>query len=106
MVYIISHKKVYVLAGLLLAVVLLASLWLQYLYPNKGIAAAGMLAGVLLLGIVVVSLLDFMIKSKRVTRELIYAAILLYLLAALLWAFLYTFLELVDPASFNIDLSQ
>ena len=30
----------------------------------------------------------------------------MYLLAALLWAFLYTFLELVDPASFNVDLSE
>ena len=30
----------------------------------------------------------------------------MYLLAALLWAFVYTFLELVDPASFNIDLGQ
>ena len=30
----------------------------------------------------------------------------MHLLAALLWAFLYTFLELVDPASFNIDLGR
>jgi len=30
----------------------------------------------------------------------------LYLLVALMWAFVYTFLELVDPTSFNITLSQ
>jgi hypothetical protein len=30
----------------------------------------------------------------------------LYLLAALMWAFVYTFLELIDPASFNIDMSR
>jgi hypothetical protein len=30
----------------------------------------------------------------------------LYLLAALMWAFVYTVIELVDPASFNIDLSR
>ena len=55
---------------------------------------------------VIASILGFVLKSKGVNREIIYAAILLYLLAALLWAFLYTFLELVDPESFNIDLDQ
>ena len=47
-----------------------------------------------------------MFQSEEINREIIYAAILLYLLAALMWAFVYTFLELVDPASFNIDLGQ
>jgi hypothetical protein len=47
-----------------------------------------------------------MLKTEMINREIIYQAILLYLLAALLWAFLYTLLELVDPASFNVDLDQ
>jgi hypothetical protein len=56
--------------------------------------------------VVIAGIFDFIHTSEEVSREVIYAAILLYLLAALMWAFLYTFLELVDPASFNIDLSQ
>jgi len=106
MVYAISHKKGHVIAGLFLAVVMLASLWLQYLFANKVLAATGMIAGVLFIAVVIVSLLGFMIKSEEVNREIIYAAILLYLLAALMWAFVYTFLEVVDPASFNIDLDR
>jgi hypothetical protein len=106
MVYTISQKKGQVIAGLVLAIVMLASLWLQYLYPNKGIAAIGMIAGVLFVAVVIASIMGFMFKSEGVSREIIYAAILLYVLAALMWAFVYTFLELVDPASFNIDLSQ
>ena len=65
-----------------------------------------MIAGTLIIGVVIASILVFMLKSEEVNLEIIYAAILLYLLAALLWAFVYTFLELIDPASFNIDLSQ
>ena len=106
MLYAISHKKVYVIAGLSLAVVMLASLWLQYFYPNKSIAAIGMLAGVLFIAVIIANILGFILKSDEVNREIIYAAILLYLMAALLWAFVYTFLELVDPASFNVDLKQ
>ncbi len=106
MVYIISHKKVQVIAGLFLAIVMLASLWLQYSYQNKGIAAIGMIAGVLFIAVVITGIMVFVLKSEEVNREIIYAAMLLYLLAALMWAFVYTFLELIDPASFNIDLSR
>ena len=106
MVYTISHKKRYVITGVLFAIVMLASLWLQYFFQNKGIAAIAMITGIIFISVVIASILGFMFKSEMINREIIYQAILLYLLAALSWAFLYTFLELVDPASFNIDLDQ
>jgi len=106
MLYAISHKKRQVIVGMFLAIMMLASLWSQYFYQNKGILAIGMIAGALFVGVVIASILIFIFRSEGVNLEIIYAAILLYLLAALLWAFVYTFLELVDPASFNIDLSR
>ena len=102
----ISRKKGYLIAGVLLAIVTLAALWSQYFFPNKSIAAIGMIAGALFIGGVIMGMLRFVIKSAEVNREIIYAAILLYLMAALMWAFVYTFLELVEPASFNIDLGR
>jgi hypothetical protein len=104
--YTISHKKGHVIVGMLLAIVMLASRWLQYFYPNIGILAIGMIAGALFIALVIASILVFIFRSEGINREIIYAAILLYLLAALMWAFVYTVIELVDPASFNIDLSR
>jgi len=106
MLYTISLKKQYVITGVVFAIVMLVLLWLQYFFQNKGIAAISMIAGVLFISVVIASILGSMFKFEMVNREIIYQAILLYLLAALLWAFLFTFLELVDPASFNIDLDQ
>ena len=106
MVYTISHKKIHLIAGLLFSIVTITSRWMQYFYPNKEILAIGMISGALFIAVVIASILVFMLKSEEVSTEIIYAAILLYLLAALLWAFVYTFLELIDPASFNIDLSR
>jgi hypothetical protein len=106
MVYTFSYRKVHVVVGVFLAVVMLASLWLQYLDPNKWILPIGMLAGVIFIAMVIAGIIGLIIKSEEVCREIIYAAILTYLLAALMWAFIYTFLELVDPASFNIDLNR
>ena len=102
MVYAISSKKRHVVVGLFLAIVLLASVWFQYFHQDKTVAAIGMIAGVFFIAVIIRSLLGFMFKSEEVTKEVIYAAILLYLLAALMWAFAYTFIELLDPASFNI----
>ena len=106
MVYTFSYNKVHVIAGVFLAVVMLASLWLQYLDPNKWILPMGMLAGVIFIAMVIGGIIGLIIKSEEVCRETIYAAILIYLLAALMWAFMYTFLELIDPASFNIELNR
>jgi hypothetical protein len=105
-VYIIRGKKRHIIFNVLSAIVLFVSIWLQYVYPNKGILAIGMIAGVLLTGLVIANFLSIMLQSDEITPAVIYAALLSYLLAALMWAFLYTFLKLVDPASFNIDLSQ
>jgi hypothetical protein len=106
MVYTFSYRKAHVVAGVFLAVVMLATLWLQYFDPNKWILPVGMIAGVIFFAMVISVIIGLIIKSEEVCREIIYAAILVYLLAALMWAFIYTFLELVDPASFNIELSR
>lgn len=106
MVYTVSDKKGHVVIGLVLAIVMVALLWLQHFYASKPIAAIAMVTGVLFGALIITSLLGFMFKSAEVNREIIYAAILLYLMAALMWAFAYTFLELMDPASFNVDLER
>ena len=106
MVYTISHKRLQVIAGVFLAMVMLASLWSQYFYPHRGITALSMIAGALFIALAISSIIGFLLSSGEVNREIIFAALLLYLLAGLMWAFVYTFLELVDPASFNIDLGQ
>lgn len=106
MVYVISPKKGFFIAGVLLVVVMLVSFWLQHYIQHKGLAAISMIFGVFFIGLVIASILGSILKAEEVNQEIIYMAILLYLLAALMWAFLYTFLELVDPASFNIDLDH
>ena len=106
MVYTISYKKYHAIVEVVLAVVMLSTIWLQYLYQDKTVAAIGTIAGIFFVLIIIVNILMFMINSEVVTSEVIYAALLSYLLAALMWAFLYTFLELVDPTSFNIDLDK
>jgi hypothetical protein len=106
MIYTVSDKKSHVIIGLVLAIVMVTFLWLQHFYANKWIAAISMLAGALFGAVVIISLLGFMLRSDDVNFEIISAAILVYLVAALMWAFTYSLLELIDPASFNVELKR
>lgn len=106
MLYIATYKKRLVQIGRLLAMVMLISLWLKYFFNYEVFAATSMMIGVLFTIVVTAHTLAFIIKSETVTREVLYAAMVIYLLVAQLWALVYTFLDLIDPASFNLPQGQ
>ena len=105
MVYTVSHKKRHLYIGVLLAMAMLISLWLQYFHQSNLFLAIGRICGILLLIMVIINTLTFIFKSEDVTIEVIYAAMLVYLLMALMWSFVYILLVLINSASFNVTLS-
>ena len=50
--------------------------------------------------------LAFIVKSETVDREVIFAAMAVYLLIVQVWTFVSVFLELINPASFNLPQGQ
>ena len=105
MVFTVGQKKRHLYIGVLLAMAMLISLWLQYFYQSNLIFAIGRICGILLFIMVIINTLAFIFKSEDVTIEVIYAAILVYLLMALMWSFVYVLLELINSASFNVAMS-
>ena len=59
------------------------------------------LFGVLFFGYAVFIIIKRVARSTDVTRETIFAAVVAYLLIALMWAFAYMILELMVPGSFS-----
>ena len=59
--------------------------------------------GALFFGYAVINILRIVVQSEEVTKETIYAAIVAYMLMALMWAFLYMILELLEPGSFSFS---
>jgi hypothetical protein len=102
----VTHKKRLARIGPLLAIVMLLSLWLKYVFYYEVFAVASMMIGILFTVFVTAHTLAFIIKSETVTGEVVYAAMLVYLLVAQLWALVYTFLDLINPASFNLPQGQ
>ena len=106
MLYVITGKKHLLLFGRLLAVAMLVTLWLKYFTNYNVFAAISMMVGIIFTIVVTGCALGFITRSETVSREVIYAAMLVYLLVAQLWALVYTFLHLTDPASFNLPRGQ
>jgi hypothetical protein len=106
MLYTITRKKSVFYFGWFLAIIMLLSLWLKYFFSPDVFATVSMMAGVFFTLVVTSQTVQFILSSKTVSREVVYAAMLVYFLLAQLWAMVYTLLDRIDPASFNLPAGQ
>jgi hypothetical protein len=106
MLSMVGPKKHLAQIGLLLTIIMLGLLWLKYFSNYNVMAAGSMIIGAVFTILVTAYTLAFIMNSKSVTREVVYAAMLVYLLLAQLWALVYTVLYLIEPASFNLPQRQ
>ena len=85
-----------------LAIPLLASLWSAYFIKIPYFQLTGHICGVLCMAFMVIIILSYIIKVKNVTADIIFGAIVVYLLMALMWGFMYSVVEDLHPGSFII----
>jgi hypothetical protein len=63
----------------------------------------GSLCGVLFFAYMIVNILFFIFRQDKVTRDLISGAVVVYLLMAIMWNFIYRMVETAHPGSFTIS---
>ncbi len=105
-IHAISQKRKYIYISLGLAVPMLAGTWSYYWLKSIEIVVAGQLFGALFAGFAINCLIRFIFNEKEVTKEVIYAAVVVYLLLAIAWAFAYLILEFFYQGSFSIPAGQ
>ena len=59
--------------------------------------------GIAFLGFIIVVAFEYLFSSDRVTANTIFAALCVYLLLGILWAIVYSLVEVIDPGSFNFS---
>lgn len=98
----LSRNRLYaVLAGVSGATMVVA-LWAQIPYPSNIILIIGRVGGAIFFLLAVVTIFRYIAESQTVTREVLYAAIVVYLMIGILFAFIYSCLYIVNPASFDL----
>jgi voltage-gated potassium channel Kch len=80
---------------------LIVATWSTYFVEIRSISLLTRIFGALFFAYAAINVLLIIAKSEKVTRETIFAAIVAYLLIALMWSFLYMILELTSPGSFS-----
>lgn len=87
-------------------VLLLASqilTWTTHALSNHVLILVGIALNALFLIYTAVLILIHVLKSRSVTSQTIFAALCVYLMIGLIWAFIYSFLEDLNPGSFKIN---
>ena len=100
-IYSIRLKRSQAIIAFVLVLPLIIATWSTYFFEIKTLSMLTRIFGALFFAYAAINILRFIVKSEKVTRETIFAAIVAYLLIALMWAFLYMILELVSPGSFS-----
>jgi hypothetical protein len=99
-VYAVSARRRAALASVLLAALLLAAVVadLSMLTPQTHVLSHAL--AILFLGHIVIVLLEFVLHQSRVDTDTIFAALCIYLMLGIIWAFIYSLLELIQPGAF------
>ncbi len=85
---------------------ILIAIWLNQLWPQECPALTYILPAMAFLGIVIGSLLGFVLRAKQVDADVLCAGISVYLILGLLWGLAYTGVAQVIPDAFAYNTSR
>ena len=101
-IFAIKTRHTHVIIASILVLPLITSTWSSYFYDSTHLSLLTRIFGALFFGYAVVLILLEIARSTEVSKETIFAAVVAYLLIALMWSFLYMILELAEPGSFSV----
>ena len=100
--YAASRKRHLFYIGLLIAFPAIAVHWSSYFVEVPSSFIVGEVFGALFFAFLVVLILHYLSKEKKITADVIAGAICGYLLIGLMWANFYSVLEALQPGSFQV----
>jgi hypothetical protein len=105
-VYAVSQKKSIFIVALLIALLTVVLLWLTPLTNISSFGIAGNILGSLFLAFTAIMILSYLFREDQITGDMIMGAICVYFLFGLIWAFVYSTLEILQPGSFQMSQEQ
>ena len=105
-IFAVSSQKIFVFLAVVLALPMLLSLWTRYFLDSNVVFISGRISGILFFLLAIVNFTKFILRAREVKKEIIFAAIAIYLILAIMWSFNYSLLDHLQPGSFDIPESQ
>jgi hypothetical protein len=101
-IYAASQKRNHIIFAIVLLVPTLFALWTDEIPINHTLLTLGYACGLILFAFAIISIVVYIFSEEVVTRQTISAAVVVYLLIALMWTFIYRLIAILYPASFAI----
>ena len=100
-IWAVSREKYHTTIAVILALPMLVTLWLTYLVDDKTLTLATDFFSIAFFLYTMILILRFIFKEPKVTIDFIFAAIVVYLLIGVMWEFLFSIFEILNPGSFS-----
>ena len=101
-IYAVSQKKHHLIIAVLLVLPLLLSIGAKYFIESTALSIVGTFSGILFFGFMVVTILSFVLQQAKVTLNVIYAAVVVYLSLAMMWGMIFILMEILQPGSITV----
>jgi len=105
-VYVASKKICRTIIAALLALPTIMFIWINHFVNIPYFVLVGDCFGILFMAFTAITVLSFIFREKHVSINVIYSSIVVYLLIAVMWSFVYSAMESVHPGSFKIAKEQ
>jgi hypothetical protein len=104
-IYAVSKRRSVFISALLISLPMFVSLWSGYSGKIPSSLAVGRIFGALFFAFTAIVILLHVFKERKITADVIIGAICVYFLIGLMWAFIFSVLEIFQPGSFHIEQS-
>lgn len=104
-IYSVNHQGRISVIAAILAIPMFAMLWAYEFTSIRLLATLGDCFGILYLSFLAVLILKAVIHARRVTRDVICGAVVVYLFLGFIWGFVFSLIETVQPGSFSISVA-
>ncbi len=101
-VYAVSKKKHIPIIAALLALPMVTSIWLNHFVEIPSLVLVGDCFGITFIAFLVAVILSYIFGEQEVTSNVIYGAIVVYLIIAIKRAYVFSVLESIHPGSFAV----
>ena len=101
-IYAVSQKKRDTVIAFALVIPTLVTFWMRDITSGVSFQIVSEVFGSLFFGFTIIVLVKFILKSPKITRHVIYAALIAYLLMGMMWASIYELIDTIEPGSFSL----
>jgi hypothetical protein len=99
-IYAVSYRKKAALFAVILAAPVLVINWSSPFIDQTWYPYVRHIFSTCFFILIIILILDFIFRQVQVSREILFAAIVVYMLLGLMWAVIFRFLEICQPGSF------